>query len=603
MTAEGAEPAPRLRQAYLIAAAVAVVAASLRVWTLWEQRDGNALLTLAILDDRSYLELAAAMKNEPSGQPWFLAPLFPWVLSLFSPYDGWPTMLQASVVNLVFGSLAAGVTALAAHHLAGRTAACVAGAAVALGGTFVFHDILPGQEPLLCLLHAAGVLYGVQWCRGGGRADAVTLGVVTGFACLGRALSLSLAIAAIAVAWSTLRPRARFWSGAALVGIGLAFVLGPAAVRNLRVTGELTPFASSSGVNLYMSNGPVSRERVMFAADDLPMSPDAMRIAAREIAEGDAGGPLSPSGVSSYWRGRAFEGASVFTMGLHWAKKAYLFVSADEYGNNHDVSIERRYSTWLRFFPVGGWWLLALGAAGWLLARRRHREVDVAAVVVALTWLALIVFFPVSRYRLPALVPCAIALGAGVAVLARGGVDRGRLGMVSAMALALIGLAFSGGLVRPPVNSSASYVNLATAFEHQGKHAAWLDIAEEGVERCPKSAELQETLGRAYLAAARPDLALTHLDLAGKDAVTAQIAGIRALAELNRGDDAERLADGIAPRVPGHPNPRAEYHANRALAAHARGERGASLQRLAEAAAIVPDHPAVLHARSVIDPQ
>ena len=129
-------------------AAVGVVALLLRLWVLVDQRADNPLYTLAILDDRTYLDLAAAVRDASDPQPWFLAPLHPWVLGLVSSA---PTMLTASFVNLVAGTLTAVAAAWAARDLHSSAAGWVTGALVAGAGTFVFHDTLPGQEALLGL--------------------------------------------------------------------------------------------------------------------------------------------------------------------------------------------------------------------------------------------------------------------------------------------------------------------------------------------------------------------------------------------------------------------------------------------------------------------
>ena len=54
--------------------AVGLIALLIRAWVLPEQRADNPLYTLAILDDRTYLDLAAALNSDAVARPWFRRP-------------------------------------------------------------------------------------------------------------------------------------------------------------------------------------------------------------------------------------------------------------------------------------------------------------------------------------------------------------------------------------------------------------------------------------------------------------------------------------------------------------------------------------------------
>ncbi len=579
---------------------VAAVALVIRLWVLFEQRGANPLYTLAILDDRTYLDLAIGLRDGSASRPWFLAPLHPAVLALVSAT---PTMLTVSLVNLTAGvatSVAAAWTARALHS---QAAGWVSGLLVAGGGTFVFHDTLPGQEPLLALLHVVGVLLVVRWLRTGALLDAGLLGVVAGVATMGRATSLALAAAALLLAATRLRPRATQLRGTGALVLGLALVLVPAALRNHRVAGDFTPLPWSGGVNLYMANGPDARELTAFGARELGMAPDAMAARATSIAEEAAGRDLRPSEVSSYWAARTgAESGGVGAMTAHVARKAGLFFAASEYGNNHYVELERRYAIWLRVVPVSGWWLLALGVGGWWLVRRRIPAADALALVITLTWAALTIVYPVSRYRLPVLPLAAILAGAGLVEALRTD-DRRRRAIAAALIVAVTGVAHLDGVLRSPPAAAASYVNLATALAHEGRAAESEEILREATADWPDDGPAHLELGRALMQGGRFTDALVEFGKAESDTRTQWAAGVPALyalVESGQATKAEEVGRVLLANLPPEPAMRAEMLAWWALAARARGDLSTAKRRLDAARTLMPDHPAVAVATQVI---
>jgi tetratricopeptide (TPR) repeat protein len=594
---ERIEEGPR----WALPSAVGVVALVVRLWVLLDQRGGNPLFRLAILDDRQYLELAAAVTEGAPGQPWFLAPLFPWVLgtvsSLIGPGMLGPGMLAASLVNVAAGTLTAVVAALAARDLHSHAAGWLAGALVALAGTFVFHDVLPGQEPLLCLLHVAGAWAAVRWLRSGSPAAAGLMGLAAGVAAMGRATSLVVAAAAALLAVAQLRSFRRLLPGVAALALGLAVVLVPAALRNQSVAGDLTPFPWSGGVNLYVANGPDARAETAFVARELGFSPADMEVNARRIAEEAAGGPLSPGEISSYWTSRTWdESGGLGELLPHGLRKAALFWAASEYGSNHYVAAERRFALWLRIVPVSEWWLLALGVGGWWVARRRRPSLDVLAVTIVLTWGALTIVYPVSRYRLPVVPLAGILAACGAVELLRPDARRGRL-VALGLAVACSGVALGHGVVRPPPNAAPSYTNLGTALLREGRAETAEHVLRDGLSGWPDDGPARLALGRALARQGRHAEALEEFALAEKDERTQWAAGVpavRALVETGAVQRAEAVGEMLSRELPPDPVLRAELLAWWALAAGARGDHGTATQRLEEARRLAPGHEAVI---------
>jgi tetratricopeptide (TPR) repeat protein len=588
---ERLEGGPRWRLPVVVGA----VALATRLLVLFDQRADNPLFTLGILDDGLYLQLAAGLTDGSDPRAWFLAPLYPWALAAASSVLG-PGMLTASLVNVAAGTLAAVLAALAARDLHSQAAGWFAGGLVAFAGTFVFHDVLPGQEPLLCLLHVAGASAALRWLRGGAVLDAGWAGLASGVAAMGRATSLSIALAALALAALRLRPARRLLPGVAALVLGVLVVLLPAALRNRSVAGDLTPFPWSGGVNLYVANGPDARAETAFVARELGYSPAEMEVNARRIAEEAEGRALTPGEVSAYWSARTrADSGGAGEMLPHLVRKAALFWAASEYGSNHYVELERRYSLWLRIVPVSAWWLLALGVGGWWLVRRRVREADVLALVVLVTWGGLTLVYPVSRYRLPVVPLTAILAAAGVAELLRGEA-RSRRAVAGGLVVAATALAWSHGAIRPPPAAIPSYTNLGSALAYEGRDVEAEEVLREGLAEWPDDGPALVELGRVLIRQGRPEEALEHLGRAEKDARTQWAAGVPALLALVDSGQVGRAESvgAVLDRELTQASPlRAEMLAWWALAAHARGDTGTARTRLAAARRMAPGSESV----------
>ncbi len=580
---------------------VGVVALAARLWVFADMRSGNPLAHVAILDDRIYLDMAEAVRDgSAAGRAWFLAPLYPYVLAAaFGVAQG--GLATAALLGVLAGTATSVVVALTARALHSQTAGFVAGLLTALAGTLLFHDTLPGQEPLLGLLHVLSLAATCVWLRRGAPLAAGAAGLAAGVAALGRATSLALALAALAAAALHLRPRATFLRGAAALALGLALALVPAAVRNARVTGTPTPFPWSGGVNLYVANGPDARAEVAFGSRLLGTAPDRMEAAAREIAERDEGRTLTPSEISSYWTRRTWrDGGGAAALLGHGLRKALLFFAAGEYGNTHWVGVEGRFATLLRILPTSGWWLIALGAAGWWFARRGTPALDVVALTVAATWAALTVYYPVSRYRLPVLPLLAVAAGVGVAAALVPDADRRRLRQALGVALAVALLAHAAPLVRPTPGAAPSYVNVATALVLEERADEAEALLDEGLRDWPDDGRLHLEKGRLLAARRAYAEALPHLRAAESDASLQWIAGVPGLLCLVRTgqlDAAEQVGQLLLEKLPPDPALQGEMLAYWALAAAARGDPREAARRMSGALQLAPGNPAVEAAR------
>ncbi|HIE61178.1 MAG TPA: hypothetical protein EYQ02_05830 [Microbacterium sp.] len=200
----------------------------------------------------------------------------------------------------------------------------------------------------------------------------------------------------------------RFAFGTAFGVVILALVL-PFTVRNYVVGDDLVLLNSTGGANFYMGN-----QRGADGTWQLPSigtrtrvdNPRAMRDAFTKAAESATGRPLKPSEVSSYWLGRGMD--EVRADWTRWlrleARKFGLFWNAYEIWNNRSLEVSKRFS-WVLQMPLVSFGVVApLGLLGLFLTARRWRELVPVHATIACYLASALLFFVLSRYRLPATV-------------------------------------------------------------------------------------------------------------------------------------------------------------------------------------------------------
>ncbi len=570
------------------------IALVIRFQVLGNLRDADPALRAPLLDDLAYLEMARGFAAG-DGAAWFLAPLYPWLVAQAARF-GDVGLGVACGVNAVLGALAAGGAALAARSLHSAAAGWIAGGVCAVFGAFVFHDVIPGQEPALTLLHLLALLAAIRLVRGGGLASAGALGVLAGVAMLGRGTSLALVAMALPALLGRTN-RERLLIGVATLG-GLAAVLLPVAIANSRAAGALTPMPWSAGPNLYLANGPDARRTGTFMASELDGGPLEIAKKATAQAQQQAGRELTPAEVSAHWRQRTLDslnvpGSTSEEPGLlgHLVYKFGLFLDSDDRGSSHSATVERQFSSWLCAVPIGSWWWIVLGLPGAVFLARRRREAHCVTLVVAGTWLLLTVFFPLPRYRLPVAALCVVALSGALVELWRVRRDvAARELILPGVLAALLG---AGALYpRPPADHAQMRVNLALLELNRGETRPARRLLAEALRESPDHGPACEALAELLWREGRPREAVTYLTKAAQDPRTRWSAQVMAVGVLVAAGDAEQ-AWVVATGLLGERSDDAQLFAFAAVAAHASGRGGEARGLLARAEALDPSAPAI----------
>jgi tetratricopeptide (TPR) repeat protein len=303
---------------------------------------------------------------------------------------------------------------------------------------------------------------------------------------------------------------------AAVYVVGLGVLMAPAALRNLRVTGDLVLVASHGGFNFFVGNNADADGTYRSVAG---VTPSSVRQAAdaRRVAEAAAGRPLTDGEVSGYFYRRAgtwIASAPADALALLLKKIRYV-VSADEISLNYSYAYYRHDErSVLMAMPVGPWLLLPLGLVGLAACAPKGGDYRVWAGFVPVYAISVAVFFVSDRYRLPLLVPLAASSGALVAralALASAGAWRRLAVGTAAVAAAATLTWWPTGL---DDGRGEERVAMAESLIRRGEVAAGQALIDRALPEHRQPALLLFRAGRALQAASHIDAAITRYEQA-----------------------------------------------------------------------------------------
>jgi Flp pilus assembly protein TadD len=456
-----------------------VVAAAYRLVVLAGLRQHPEILE-PVLDGAAHLAWARGLLDGtwPGPEPFFRAPGYPFALAgLLAVAGGWKT---AAAVQLVAGSITAGLAAALGRRLGGGPAAWIGGLGAALYAPLAFFDFQFLAPVLAVPLFLGATLATLAADERPSAARVVAAALLWAVAVTVRPPLLAGAVVLPAL---LLLRRRRALAALAVAGVlSLPLVV---TARNAAV-GDAAFLATQGGLNFYLGNGALADG----VAATFPDAPTAlgyrMMEAAGALAERETGEPLRATEVSRFWAARAR--ADIAADPVRWigllGKKAFLFLCAREIPNNHDPVLAAELVPALRL-PGWGLWL-PLAGLGVALGFRR-RDVRIVTALVAAVALGCVVFFVNARFRVPA-APLLVALGAfGLSeAVRRLRADEGRAVVVPAGVAAVLAVAAwtnPYGLPRDPW--PMSYVLVAEAERNRGEPVRSLRWIERALEAEP----------------------------------------------------------------------------------------------------------------------
>jgi len=416
----------RAPRAAAAAAALFLVALALRLAYLAEARDSVFFRALGLdakyYDDEALRILSGTLPAEP----FFMGPLYAYFLALVYKIAG-----HSYDVVRVLQALMGAATALAAARigalLAGRTAGLLAGLLVAVYPPLVFYSGSILFQTLAALLDTGVVLFLLEHERSRRARDLAIAGVLLGASAVGQATVLAVVPGVLAWLWILERRDPRRAARRALpLLVGLALPIAPVAARNVLVGAEPVLLTTNGGLNFYIGNGPeATGGYVKPKGLDVYEDPSGRGLLSRR-----AGRPLTARETDRAWMEAA--AAHVREDPVRFAalllRKTVFYWGAAEIPQIENFEFQKsesRVVAGIDGLPLGFGLLGPLAGVGALglvaEARRRRalaRRLAPPLVFVALYSATIVLFFVISRYRLP-VVPLLLVFAA--AGLARGG--------------------------------------------------------------------------------------------------------------------------------------------------------------------------------------
>ena len=420
------------------------------------------------------------------GQGVFLqGPLYPYLLSLLYSVTG-PNLFWPRFANAILGSFVCVLVWWIARPIFGRRVALLASAISAVYGMFIFYGGSLLIANLLIPLNLVVVGLALRAMDTDRPGRWLLLGAVIGLSALGRP-DMLLYAPLILIGMYVFGPAPgdfvrRGLLAACLLG-GLVLALAPSALRNFVVAGDPVLVSASAGMNFYNGNNPDAN-----ATHNVPRifdrsmadHPSEQNAIYRAYAEERLGRPLQASEVSSFW----------LEKGLHWvfenpgswlrllALKCLYLLNADEVWNNRSYEVTRQFSWVLRLPLVGFGFVAPLALLGLVLTARSYRRLLPFHALLVVTVATSLVFFVLSRYRVPA-VPVLIMFASAALIWLYDAMLARRREFYPAL-VALVLFVFVSKVELPIRDLSVAYYNLGNRYRLAQDH-------EKAIEQYRKS--------------------------------------------------------------------------------------------------------------------
>lgn len=365
------------------------------------QIDASPLFAFPAVDGKTYIlhaESLAAGNWLGYGQgPFWQPPLYPYLLGLIKSSAPDSIFYAIRWLQALFGALTCGLIYLLGARWHDARVGFFAALAACFYGPLIFFDgeVLPAT--LATLLNLIGLLALTRALARESLPSFALAGFVFGLAALAVASVLSFVVAA--TGWIYWKKRSLPALAAFVVGTIIA--LAPISWRNHAIGEDSVLISSNSGINFFIGNNAdyeqTTKIRPGWEWDELVQEPSAV---GREKA----------SQKSAYFwdKANSYIGAEPLHYAFLQLRKLRQYLSGDEVGRNQDIYYWRNYSSilsvtlwkWGIAFPFG--LVCPLALLGFVLALRQqgiHLGIFFALIYSA----SIIAFFPMARYRIPAI--------------------------------------------------------------------------------------------------------------------------------------------------------------------------------------------------------
>lgn len=514
----------------MIAAGVFLLALALRLVYIAQAGSDPFFEALGLdakyYDDEALRILAGTLPREP----YFMGPLYSYFLAGVYAVAG-HSYDAVRVLQCVMGAATAVAAWGIARRLAGAAAAVVAGVLVAIYPEFIFYSGSILYPTLAALLDTAAIYFFVEHARSARARDLALGGFLLGLSAVGQATVLAVAPGILVWIWLLERRDARRTiRRAAPLLAALAVAILPVTARNIVVGGEPVLLTSNGGLNFYIGNGPEANGGYVKPKGlDVYEDPSGRRLLERQ--EGRA---LTSRDVDAIWMkaGRDAVADDPARFASLLLRKTMLYWGAIELPQIESFEFQKGASslvTALDALPISFGVLGPLSALGVVFlaaaarTRRQARAVLAPPVIfIGLYSATIVIFFVISRYRLPILPALFVFAAAALVVCARAArafasgtrdTAAARRAALAAVALVLFSLAVNANPydVSKTSGFGQCHFRLGIIARQKGRIDDALAQYRKSIEYDPAYAPARMNLAEIFLARQDLDGALAEL--------------------------------------------------------------------------------------------
>ncbi|NVL90015.1 MAG: tetratricopeptide repeat protein [Desulfobacterales bacterium] len=393
------------RYSYLLLSAILFLALILRITALLDLSN-SLYFDFLLWDERVYHTWAAKIANGTyqSSSVYEMAP-FPAYLMAFIYKIFSPDILYIRILNIFFGVLTCYLVYLIGKEMANRKIGLFACLVACLYKPFIFYSIVPLKTSLSVFLFALIIYLFVAILNKNSMVKVLLLGIAIGLANNVRPnCAVLIPVIPLLIIWSMYKGRysLKVLTATLILYIaGLSIAMSPFMIRNYLVAGESAPTASQSGFNLYIANNLQYAYPLPFAST----SPFEQGIHFTIEASRRVGKKLSPREASSYWTNEVIKTAIEKPGAFLWkiCRKTIFLFQKYQLTDQYNISFVSDFVTFFKVPFLGFSFIIPFGMTGMVVSILVYRRFLALSTIFFFYALTLIIFFTLTRYRLPLL--------------------------------------------------------------------------------------------------------------------------------------------------------------------------------------------------------
>jgi 4-amino-4-deoxy-L-arabinose transferase-like glycosyltransferase len=380
-----------------------LTALSLRLLNLYLMYTNDPFYMKFRLDHARYDEWAMLILRDGlmGDHAFYQDPLYPYLLAFLYSIVG-HNYIFVFVLQSIMGAVSCILVYLIGKMLFSKRVATLASLFFAFYGPSIFYADMLTKEAVSTLLFLASVYSLLRWKQDTKIYRLILSGLFLGMAVMTRgnfSVLVPLYLVFVFVTGSDLYRQKALFCGLMLSGFSLAIL--PSTIHNYIVEKDFILVTSQGGQNFYLGNNPLSTGTYTNLAFVRP-NPKYERIDFEREAIRRTGKRMSPSEISRFWYGEAFEfilNKPDRFLQLLW-KKTGLFFNYFEVPDNRDYQFKRQYSHVLRYNPFVFALMGPLALTGVLISLRDWRRHWFLSSVVFVYAVGVISFLVLSRFRI-----------------------------------------------------------------------------------------------------------------------------------------------------------------------------------------------------------